>query len=125
MVPDKQIETILSGPSDLKQKETALMDSALAAGGLDNITFQLVEIMQSPHQKSVFESKSHPVEKPKKRIPSAIRSAILLLIAFAGILTAVWMWTRPTIGQPPVEETIQVPDTTHIYPKNDTINHTI
>jgi serine/threonine protein phosphatase PrpC len=47
MVPDKQIETILSGPSDLKQKETALMDSALAAGGLDNITFQLVEITHS------------------------------------------------------------------------------
>jgi protein phosphatase len=124
MVSDQQIEMILSANMDLKQKETALMNHALASGGLDNITFQLIEITHSPHRKSVFESKSHPAETPKKKISSTIRSAILLLIALAGILTAVWMWKKPTLQ--PLQKNPSIHQTPHrIHQENDTINHTI
>jgi protein phosphatase len=44
MVSDKQIEVVLTDKSEMKQKETTLMALAKSAGGLDNITFQMVRI---------------------------------------------------------------------------------
>jgi len=83
MVADKRIEAILSEKTGLKQKETALMSAAKAAGGSDNITFQLVKINQSPHKKSVFESKnSAPPKVIRKR---NLLKYTLLVIAYCVV----------------------------------------
>jgi protein phosphatase len=66
MLPDKEMEKILAAKTDMKSKETVLMSEAKSAGGLDNITFQLVRINQSPHKKSVFISKNPAGKKQKK-----------------------------------------------------------
>jgi len=78
MVYDKEIEAILSAKTELKEKETVLMTAAKSAGGLDNITFQLIKVSNSPHKKSVFESKNYSDKKlTKKRIP--LKYALLVI----------------------------------------------
>jgi hypothetical protein len=72
------------------EQETALMTAAKSAGGTDNITFQLVKINDSPHKKSIFESKNVP-QQPTGRKRSLLKYALLVLacviVLLAGILT--------------------------------------
>jgi protein phosphatase len=44
MVPDQQIAEILADKTEMQEKEVTLMSAAKAAGGLDNITFQMIRI---------------------------------------------------------------------------------
>jgi protein phosphatase len=57
MITDKEMKIILAKNDTLQQKSENLMSAAKAAGGTDNITFQLVKILKSPHKKSKFEGK--------------------------------------------------------------------
>jgi protein phosphatase len=117
MVNDRSMEKILSAKTDLHQKETALMDAAKAAGGLDNITFQLVQISHSPHKKSIFESKNNTEEMPTKKNFRRILFVILSIIVVASIFAIVCMW-RDTVPRSSSKEPIQQPDS--IHPENDT-----
>lgn len=54
LVHDDVIEKILSSNSDLESKTTELVALANEGGGFDNITVAIVEIVQSPFNKSVF-----------------------------------------------------------------------
>jgi protein phosphatase len=91
MVSDKQIEEILSDKSDMKQKETSLLSLAKSAGGLDNITFQMVHIGKSPHKKSVFDSKNHSEKKQEKKATWWIKLASLAVLVIASIWVGIWI----------------------------------
>jgi hypothetical protein len=67
------MEKILAAKTDMKSKETDLMSAAKSAGGLDNITFQLVRISKSPYKKSVFECKNPSEKKQGKKMPLWIK----------------------------------------------------
>jgi protein phosphatase len=103
MVSDKQITEILSDKSDMKQKEASLLSLAKSAGGLDNITFQMVRISKSPHKKSVFESKNPAENKQGKKTARWIKLASLAALVIASILLGVWI-ERKQIQQNPIDK---------------------
>ena len=88
MVSDKRIEAILSKKNNLQEKETVLMAEAKSAGGLDNITFQLVKINQSPHKKSVFESKNIAAQKGIKK-QKTLKYSLLALTCLIILVTMI------------------------------------
>jgi protein phosphatase len=91
MVPDGQIEKILAGKTDMRQKESLLMSAAKEAGGTDNITFQMVRISRSPHRKSVFESSGRTRPEPKTKASVPVKCVWLIILAAAGILAGLWI----------------------------------
>ncbi|MGB3345043.1 MAG: Stp1/IreP family PP2C-type Ser/Thr phosphatase [Aequorivita sp.] len=54
MVPDATIAEILNREKSIAEKADLLLQKALDNGGKDNITIQLVEIIESPHTKTNF-----------------------------------------------------------------------
>jgi protein phosphatase len=91
MVKDKEIYKILSAQSDMKQKQSELLDSAKKAGGTDNITFQLLQVKKSPHKKSVYESKSH-LNKPKKYKSQLLINVVSMIVTLLiGLALGFWM----------------------------------
>lgn len=130
MVPDREIEKILAENSDLKGKESELMSAAKSAGGLDNITFQLVRVSHSPHKKSIFESKDYAQFKREEMKIFRYKNVILLaVVAIVSILAGIWVGRNTTekTEQTPViqtksensmeEETVSKTDTTQINPE--------
>jgi serine/threonine protein phosphatase PrpC len=91
MVSDKQIEEVLAEQTIMAQKETALMSLAKSAGGTDNITFQIVQVCESPYRKSVFENKNsaQPVNRTHSRIRYTAMAAMAAAIV-AGILFGIF-----------------------------------
>jgi len=118
MVSDKQIQEILSEKTKLKEKETALMSAAKSAGGTDNITFQLIKTSDSPHKKSVFESKNFQT-KPDKKKRLLLKSALLILSCVIVLLIG-FMLGRKT-NQPQVKAPIIHKDSIKIINRQDSI----
>lgn len=93
MISDNVISDIMSKNATLQQKGDLLINSALDAGGLDNITIELIKISSSPHSKSKFES-YNPINgaaKPSTRIKTLktvlISCAIAVIcLCFAGLI---------------------------------------
>lgn len=81
MISDKIIGEIMSKDASIRQKGDLLINSALDAGGLDNITIELIKISSSPHSKSKFESYNpiNGVAKPSTRS----KTFKVVLISFA------------------------------------------
>jgi serine/threonine protein phosphatase PrpC len=87
MVTDKRIQQVLAEETTLQQKETALMSLARSAGGTDNITFQLIEVTDSPYKRSVFAN-------PKPLAPAGARrtrswkqyATIAVAVAIGGLI---------------------------------------
>ena len=81
MISDKVIGEIMSKDASIRQKGDLLINSALDAGGLDNITIELIKISSSPHSKSKFESYNpiNGVAKPSTRS----KTFKVVLISFA------------------------------------------
>jgi protein phosphatase len=127
MVPDKEMEKILAANTDMKAKETALMSAAKAAGGLDNITFQLIRITRSPHKKSVFAGKNPGKQTRKKNTPARIKYAITAGIALICILGGIWIERKTNTSKPDAKETpaIEIHKSDSIEQNIDTIpeNH--
>ena len=69
MLPDSQIESVLKDNSTLQEKGDTLIKLALEAGGVDNITLQMVEISHCPknREQSVFTS-YNPKCRPQSRV---------------------------------------------------------
>ncbi|MDR1813336.1 MAG: Stp1/IreP family PP2C-type Ser/Thr phosphatase [Tannerella sp.] len=111
MVSDSQIEVILAdSKTDMQQKEAVLMSAAKSAGGTDNITFQLIRIIHSPHRKSVFVSKSQPTAaKTDTHKQQWLKLAILAAIITASILAGILIGRN--IFQHPDNSGIPKPDT--------------
>lgn len=56
MITDAKIREVIMQNDNIENKGDTLINLALAAGGLDNITLELIQVVNSPHQKSVFRS---------------------------------------------------------------------
>ncbi len=56
MVPDSTMRDVLMQNTSIEYKGETLINLALEAGGLDNITIELIQIANSPHSKSIFRS---------------------------------------------------------------------
>lgn len=63
MVNDEQLQYVLQQDGTILNKGQMMIQLALQAGGVDNITTQLIKISDSPHAHSVFVSKN-----PKERL---------------------------------------------------------
>ena len=63
MVNDEQLQYVLQQEGTILNKGQMMIQLALQAGGLDNITTQLIKISDSPHAHSVFVS-----QNPKERL---------------------------------------------------------
>jgi len=116
MVSDKQIQTILSQKTSLQEKETVLMSVAKDAGGLDNITFQLIRINDSPHKRSVYASKNNSFQKEEKK--SRELKSTLFVIAVVAILLLGFFLNRKT-GQKQSDMPIIPIDSTTIINQQD------
>lgn len=81
MISDKVIGEIMSKDVSLHQKGDLLINSALDAGGLDNITIELIKISSSPHSKSKFES-YNPINGAAKTLTGS-KTLKVVLISFA------------------------------------------
>ena len=79
MLSDKTMENVLSDDSSISEKGDKLISLALEAGGLDNITLELVRISSSPNRKSVFQGYTH-IEKRKQVTRHTGEKYILRLI---------------------------------------------
>ena len=117
MVSDIKIQKILADKTNLHDKEITLMAAAKSAGGMDNITFQLIEISDSPHKKSVFESKNFQ-KKQVKRKNSLLKYALLVLASVIILLTGIMIGRKTN---QPHEAPIIPADSTIIINKQDTI----
>lgn len=81
MISDKVIGEIMSKDVSIRQKGDLLINSALDAGGLDNITIELIKISSSPHSKSKFES-YNPINGAAKPLTGS-KTLKVVLISFA------------------------------------------
>jgi protein phosphatase len=118
MVSDKEIEKILAEKTDMKAKETALMSAAKAAGGTDNITFQLLHLTQSPHRKSVYESKNFFNKKVVKKY-AYLKYALLVAAGVIILLSGIFIGRKS--GQPQQELPPTPADTTRVINRQDSI----
>lgn len=93
MISDKVIGEIMSKETSLRQKGDLLINSALDAGGLDNITIELIKISSSPHSKSKFES-YNPINGAAKPLTGSKTLKVILIscaiavvcFCFAGLM---------------------------------------
>ena len=121
MVSDKQIQKILSEDTGLQEKETDLMTAAKTAGGLDNITFQLVRISQSLHKKSIFESKNIVASKNRKK-HSWMKYSLFVVAGLIILITGLLLTGKS--NPPQFEMPVAPVDSTEIINQQDTIPDT-
>ena len=95
MLPDSTIEGVLTNKSSLKEKGDLLVELALEAGGLDNITLQMIQVADSQYKKNDYKhcdftpkskgksknkSSAYKSKKLKKFIKWTIAVIILLVL---------------------------------------------
>lgn len=98
MINDTAIESVLSSDLTLEEKGNTLTDLALKAGGHDNITVELAEVLESPYKKSEFTS-FNPQGRPKTPTKSNKSNKLLLILpAVFNILILACIITGGYIG---------------------------
>jgi len=129
MVKDAEIETVLKNSLEMQDKANLLIDMANKAGGIDNITVQLVEINQSNYAETITNipvapvKLSRPPQLPKPVQPEAsniqykniinkyrniiILASIALLLVFGSIYFFKEVYSPEQ--EIPVIDTIQTP----------------
>ncbi|MCL2650260.1 MAG: Stp1/IreP family PP2C-type Ser/Thr phosphatase [Candidatus Azobacteroides sp.] len=92
MVSDEVLQHILKQKIPLQEKGVNMLSLSKQAGGTDNITIQLIQVSNSPHKRSIFESKnssfSTSPQKNKKRLFVPIITGVILVLI---VLTAVFV----------------------------------
>lgn len=91
MISDATMRNVMIQNSSIENKGNTLITLALEAGGLDNITLELINIANSPHSKSVFRSynptSSNPSKHNKQRyILSTVAVTIISLLLCSILL---------------------------------------
>lgn len=87
MVSDAKIEEVLMTNESIENKGETLINLSLAAGGLDNITLEIIQIVSSPHTKSVFKSYNPNVKNGESEGPR--NTLKKLIIAFSALFLCV------------------------------------
>ncbi len=99
MVSHNEMILILSEKSTIVEKSDKLLDLALKNGGKDNVTFQLIEVIESPFKNSTFIDKtlyyqSNPITIGKRKKSKFLLVALLLLALILGLL-AFYIFNQP------------------------------
>jgi hypothetical protein len=106
MVNDANIQGVLACTQNLQHAAAELLEMAKAAGGTDNITLQLVRTGNSPHRKSVFESKNGKTAS-KKPVSVWIKYVCGVAVVAAILLIGIWLgkvvFTQPQVETPSSE----------------------
>ncbi len=88
MISDATMREVLMKQASLEEKGETLINLALEAGGLDNITLELIQIANSPHPRSIFRSynptntKLSTHNKWRYIVSAAVVIIIVLLLCF-------------------------------------------
>ncbi len=88
MISDATMREVLMKQASLEEKGETLINLALEAGGLDNITLELIKIANSPHSRSLFRSynptntKLSTHNKWRYIVSAAVVIIIVLLLCF-------------------------------------------
>ena len=97
MVSDEMLEHILKQDNPLSVKGYDMLKMAKQGGGKDNITLQLIQISDSPHRSSVFESRDNKMREPNDNCGGKSRkrknTLIVLLITIIVVLSAIMLFT--------------------------------
>jgi serine/threonine protein phosphatase PrpC/LysM repeat protein len=133
MVPDLVTESVLNEDISIQHKALKLMQLANEAGGLDNITVQLVHFYNVANKRSEFIPASRiktPVEEAEidthKKKRKKMRRYILIVIVVLAVLAILYfVWDmfiqnptpvpfgpNDTLTEKPVGDTVKKPDTT-------------
>lgn len=84
MVPDARIREVMIQNESIESKGETLINLALEAGGLDNITLELVQIASSPHVRSVFNSYNPSIGGSTTHSPhNLLRKFLIAFLAIA------------------------------------------
>ena len=131
MVDDDGIEAILSTDQSIEQKVLDLVTNANVPGkGLDNITAQVIKVVESPYpfsnhpdhnpnwRKEVYSTPTHneennpapqqvtpPKKKKTKLLLAILISAVVLMLLIGGGVAAYFIWWH---GKEKTEEPIQI-----------------
>lgn len=101
MVPDSVIRDVLMQNTSIEHKGETLINLALEAGGLDNITLELINVANSPHPKSRFRSYSPampdaadkgPKQQPARTISKWMKVALIAFAVFFCLLCGVLIY---------------------------------
>lgn len=89
MISDAAMHDVLMKPASLEEKGDTLINLALGAGGLDNITLELIQIANSPHSKSAFRSYNPTDTKPqtqgKWRYAIVIATVAIVIVTLCSL----------------------------------------
>ncbi len=85
MISDSMMREVLIQNMCIEHKGKTLINLALEAGGLDNITLELIHIANSPHSRSVFTSYNPTSSEPsiynkRKYISTIVAVAVVVLV---------------------------------------------
>lgn len=90
MVSDSTMSDVLKQNMSIENKGETLIELALEAGGLDNITLELIQIANSPHTKSVFRgynpTSSNPSTHNKRRFIFIIAVTTVITLLLCSLL---------------------------------------
>lgn len=134
MVNDEQLQYVLQQDGTILQKGQLMIQLALQAGGLDNITVQLIKISDSPHSNSVFVSQNpkerlsatliqNSMSRPyKKKVSKHIWMGVSIAV-FVFVIAAVGLFLPKSVSEP-IEPSRPLPTnpgfSNQESPKNDT-----
>ena len=89
MVPEKDIQAILSRRGHIEDKGAEMLKTALSRGGTDNITMQIIKFYNvEPKSATAPEIQSNPETKPSRKkyiIALEIALAVMLIIGIAAM----------------------------------------
>ncbi len=92
MVSDSTMREVLMQNKSIEYKGNTLINLALDAGGLDNITLELIHIVSSPHSKSVFRrynpnpTGTNPPPDPRRRYIFGITTIAIVILLLCSLL---------------------------------------
>jgi len=98
MISDAAMREVLMKQASLEEKGKTLINLALGAGGLDNITLELIQIANSPHSKSAFRSYNPTANikgtKGISKIVKQLITALVVIVTCAAIGCGTYMVVR-------------------------------
>jgi serine/threonine protein phosphatase PrpC len=138
LVNDTTIEQIVATTPTLDKAAQQLIQVAKSAGGYDNITVQLIKVIDSPYNRSVFESFSpqHQSENPpanmtsppkKGFIPTLLgkasnKSILMICLVLFVIATVAWYFFKPPpVPDPSAEDSNPPTESASAFLPGDTI----
>lgn len=122
MVPDSTMRDVLMQDTCLWDKGEALVGLALKAGGLDNITLELVQIAGSPHKRSMFKSYNPAIyDRDAPSLYETVWRRVMIVLSVIVLCAAVGFLIRYGVNrrkEPSKNQTMEVQTRTDVAQTN-------